>query len=332
MIGTPLIKKLKEHKRQDVSETVVMYSENKLKVLKSEPENRVYKTPILMIPAMINRHYVLDLSVNNSLAKSLNQAGFVVYMIDWGEATAEDRWDTFTDVFTGKLKRVITKVTRDAGTKPSVLGYCMGGTMSLIYASCFTEDIKNLVVLTAPIDFSKAGVMSVWTKKQHLDAYKLVDAIGNLPADFVQNGFVSLKPAKNYRKWETVWKKQDDDRFMDSFLTLENWVNDNVPFPGGIWQEYITWLYQENRLYNGNLQIGSHKANLKNLTVPLLGIVAKDDHIVPIDAAEPLGELAGSKDKTIKHFDGGHVGIIASPKLFPQLSDCIKTWLADRDE
>jgi polyhydroxyalkanoate synthase len=331
MIGTPLLEKIKGYKRPEVSKTTVVYSENKLRILKVEPENKVYKTPVLMIPAMINRYYVLDLSANNSLAKALSEQGFTVYKVDWGEATDEDRWDSFEDVFTGKLKRIVTKVTRDAGTKPSVLGYCMGGTMSLIYSSCFTDDIKNLIVLTAPIDFSKAGVMSLWTKKEYLDPYKWVSAIGNLPSDFVQNGFVSLKPAKFMRKWEIVWKRQDDSRFMDNFLTLESWVNDNVPFPGGIWQDYITWLYQENRLFNDTLIIGKYKASLKNLKVSLLTIVAKEDHIVPIEAAEPLHELAGSPDKTIKYFDGGHVGIISSPKLFPQLSSCIKDWLAERD-
>ncbi|MFN8672394.1 MAG: alpha/beta fold hydrolase [Candidatus Sericytochromatia bacterium] len=331
MLKTPLVEKITSYKREDVSKSTVIYSENKLRVLKIEPENKVYKTPLLMIPAMINRYYVLDLSVNNSLAKSLSEQGFTVYMIDWGQASEEDRWDTFTDVFTGKLKRVITKVTRDAGTKPSVLGYCMGGTMSLIYSSCFTDDIKNLIVLTAPIDFSKAGVMSVWTRKEYLNPKSLVDAIGNLTPEFVQNGFMSLKPAKVYRKWETAWKRQDDNKFMDNFLTLENWVNDNVPFPGGIWQEYITWLYQENRLFKDTLQIGKYKASLKNLKCNLLSIVAKEDHIVPIECAEPIHELAGSSDKTIKYFDGGHVGIISSPKLFPQLSDFIKNWLEQRD-
>ena len=129
------------------------------------------------------------------------------------------------------------------------------------------------------------------------------------------------------KKWQNVWEKQDDDKFMELFLTLEYWVNDNIPFPGGIWQEYIKWLYQENRLYKDILVIGQHKASLSAIKCPLLTIVADADHIVPSDAAEPLHHLAGSEDKTLKHFNGGHVGVIVSLKLFPQLIATIGEWL-----
>jgi polyhydroxyalkanoate synthase len=326
----PLVKKIVDYKREDISDFVVFYQENKTKILKVKSDKKATKPPVLMIPAMINRYYIMDISETNSLCKELSENGHDVYLVDWGQAEPEDRWETFTNVFLGTLKRVVTKVTRDAGQKPVVFGYCMGGTMSVIYASCFPNDIAGLIGLTVPIDFHKAGVMAKWTDKKYLNPERVVDALGNLPPDMTQNSFVSLKPAKWVRKWETVWKKQDNDAFIDSFLTLENWVNDNVPFPGGIWKEYITWLYQENRLFNDTLYIGTHKASLKNLTCPLLTIIANEDHIVPKESAEPLHTLAGSADKTVKYFAGGHVGIVSSPKLFPQLSETVKQWIEEK--
>lgn len=150
---------------------------------------------------------------------------------------------------------------------------------------------------------------------------------GNMPPEMTQNSFISLKPGKWLKKYETAWQRQDDDAFLNSFLTMENWVNDNVPFPGGIWQEYITWLYQENRLLGDNLFLGNFKASMKNITCPVLTIIAKEDHIVPPESAEPLHHLAGSKNKEIKYFNGGHVGIISSNKLFPQLINTVENWM-----
>lgn len=329
MIGTPLLEKTLNYKRQSVSDLVPVYQENKLTVWKVNKESDPSKAPILMIPAMINRYYIMDISNDNSLCKAMSDNGSPVYVIDWGEATPEDRWITFTDVFLKTMKRVIAKVTKDAGSKPVLFGYCMGGIISVIYSSMFSDEIRGLIALTVPIDFTKAGVMAKWTSKKYLNTSNVVDALGNLSPDMVQGGFVALKPAKWVRKWETAWKRQDNEKFMDSFLTLENWVNDNIPFPGGIWKEYISWLYQENRLFKDELFIGKHKASLKNLKTPLLTIIAEEDHIVPRESAEPLHTLAGSDNKTVKYFSGGHVGIITSPKLFPQLSQTLNEWLKE---
>ncbi len=324
-----LMEKIINYERKAVSELIPIYKENKVTVWKSTNEIKPGKAPVLMIPAMINRYYILDLSNDHSICKYLSDNGHPTYIIDWGEATAEDRWNTFTDIFLGTLKRIMTRVTRDAGAKPVLFGYCMGGTMSSIYASCFPDEIQALIALTAPIDFHKAGVMSQWTSKQYLNPNNLIDAIGNIPPEMTQNGFVSLKPMKWMRKWETVWKKQDNEKFVESFLTLENWVNDNIPFPGGVWQEYISWLYQDNLLYNDKLYIGKHKASLKNISCPVLTLIAEEDHIVPKEAAEPLHDMAGSTKKTVKYFNGGHVGIVTSPKLFPQLTQSVGEWLED---
>jgi len=329
MIVSPLIEKSLNYKRESVSDLIPVYQENKLTVWKVNKPSQAGKAPILMIPAMINRYYIMDISKENSLCKAMSDNGSPVYIIDWGQATPEDRWITFTDIFLKTMKRVVSKVTNDAGDKPVLFGYCMGGIISVIYASMFSDDIKGLIALTVPIDFHKAGVMAKWTDKKYLNTSNVVDALGNLPPDMIQNSFVALKPAKWVKKWETVWKKQDNEKFMDSFFTLENWVNDNIPFPGGIWQEYIQWLYQENRLFNDELFIGKYKASLKNIKTPLLTIIAQEDHIVPRESAEPLHALAGSDNKTVKYFSGGHVGIITSPKLFPQLSQTLHEWLKE---
>lgn len=329
MIGTPLAEKILNYKRTDTSDFIPVYKENKLTVWKVNKEVKPGKSPIIMIPAMINRYYIMDISNDNSLCKAMSDQGHPVYIVDWGQATPEDRWTTFTDVFLGTMKRVISKVTKDANDKPVLFGYCMGGIISVIYASMFSNEIKGLIALTVPIDFHKAGIMAKWTSKKYLNPENVVGALGNLSPDMVQGGFLALKPATWVRKWETAWKRQDDDKFMNSFLTLENWVNDNIPFPGGVWQEYIKWLYQENRLFNDELYIGKYKASLKNLSCPLLTIIAERDHIVPKESADPLHTLAGSDKKTVKYFSGGHVGIITSPKLFPQLSETLNVWLKE---
>lgn len=326
----PLVRKALSYDRRMVTPMHSLYQENKLTVWKANRSEKSSKVPLLLVPALINRHYILDLSEQHSLFKSLSEAGFDVYLVDWGTPEEEDRWMTFSEIFTGPMRRIVRKVTRDAGRKPVLFGYCLGGIITNIYTSIFPDEVVGLIALTAPVDFSKAGIMGLWTQPDHLNPYQLVDAIGNVPPELVQNGFMSLRPAQALRKWQTAWEKQDDVEMLDSFFTLENWVNDNISFPGGAWQEYIHWLYQENRFYKDELWIGPHHALLKNITCPVLNIVADNDHIAPPEACLALNEKVGSQDVTASHMPGGHVGIIASRRLFGKLVNEMVEWLHGR--
>lgn len=326
----PLVRKALSYDRQPVTPMHPLYQENKLTVWKANRPGQAHQISLLLVPALINRHYILDLSEKHSLFKALSEAGFNVYLVDWGIPEAEDRWMTFAEIFTGPMRRIVRKVTRDAGRRPVLLGYCLGGIMTNIYASIFTHEIAGLIALTAPVDFSKAGMMSLWTQPHYLNPYQLVDAIGNVPPDLIQNGFMSLRPVQTLRKWQSAWEKQDDGEMLEAFFTLENWVNDNIPFPGGVWQEYIHWLYQENRLYKDELWIGPHHARLSHITCPVLNIVADHDHIAPPEACLALNEKVSSQDITTCHMPGGHVGIIASQRLFGKLVTEMIEWLHER--
>ncbi|MGV3524599.1 MAG: alpha/beta fold hydrolase [Candidatus Sericytochromatia bacterium] len=328
----PLAKQALTYERKPVTPMQAVYRENKLTVWKTETPVKSDKVPLLLVPALINRHYILDLSETNSLCSALSEAGYEVYLVDWGTPGPEDRWQTFSEVITGPMRRMVRKVTRLTGKKPVLFGYCLGGIISNIYTACWPDSVAGLVAMTAPVDFSKAGYMALWTKPEYLNPYLAVGAMGNLPPEMIQNGFVALKPAQFLKKWRSAWEKQDSASFLDSFFTLETWVNDNVPFPGGTWQEYIHWLYQDNRLYTNSLWIDSHHASLENIQCPVLTIVAEQDHIVPPDSALPLHEMAGSDDKEVLSLPGGHVGIIASGKLFPKLVNALTEWLDERQE
>lgn len=327
----PLMQHALSYQREQVTPMHAVYRENKLTLWRVNSAAATQKTPLLLVPALINRHYILDLSADNSLCKALSEAGYDVYLVDWGTAGPEDRWQSFSDVITGPMRRLVRKVTRLSGRKPVLFGYCLGGILSNIYTACYPQTVAGLAAMTAPVDFSKAGYMALWTSKKYLDPHQAVDAIGNLPPEMIQNGFVALKPAQFMKKWRSAWDKQDNQAFMENFFTLENWVNDNIPFPGGTWQEYIQTLYQENRLFHDQLWIESHHASLSNIRCPLLTIVAEQDHIVPVDSAMPLHEMAGSQDKEVLSLPGGHVGIIASSKIFPRLVSSLTEWLNERD-
>src|SRR5262249_4789050 len=116
-------------------------------------------TPLLLVPSMINRWYVLDLRAGASLVAALVGGGLDVWCLDWGIPEDEDRYRSWTDVL-DRLARMIRRVKREtAADKVGLLGYCMGGTLAAIHAALHNDDVALLVDLAGPIDFSKAGML-----------------------------------------------------------------------------------------------------------------------------------------------------------------------------
>ena len=94
--------------------------------------------------------------------------------------------------------------------------------------------------------------------------------------------------------------------------------------------EFIKYFYQNNALINGNLAIAGRKVNLKDITVPVLNIYARDDHLVPPDSSRALKGLTSSNDYTEMVFPGGHIGIYVSSRAQKTLPPAIADWLSER--
>jgi polyhydroxyalkanoate synthase len=112
---------------------------------------------------------------------------------------------------------------------------------------------------------------------------------------------------------------------------MERWINESPDQAGACFLQFMEDLYQHNKLIKGELVVGDHKVDLKNLTMPLLNIYATHDHLVPPSATIPLNDHVGSKDKTIYKFEGGHIGVFVGGKSQKELSPAVSKWLKERD-
>ena len=308
----------------------VVWTENKWRLLKFSPATRKYATPILFVPSLINRWYVLDLGPQRSLIEWLVAQGHEVFCIDWGTPGAEDRYLTWDDIGGRYLGRAVRIAARGTG-KTHVLGYCLGGTLATAYVAAFPEGVASLTALAAPIDFDHGGIMTTWTRTPTFDLGALVEAFGNVPWQLMQASFSMLRPTLRASKAVAVLDRAWDDEFLDGFLATEAWGNDNVSFPGACYQRYIEELYRQNRLVTGEFTVLGRPARLGNITCPVLAIAFSDDHIVPVASAQPLIELVGARDKQLLVDRGGHVGAVVSRKAAQRLWPALGTFWAQRD-
>jgi polyhydroxyalkanoate synthase subunit PhaC len=305
----------------------VVHAENKWKLLRyrrSSPAK--HRTPVLFVPSLINRHYVLDLLPGKSFAEWLVAQGHDVYCIDWGTPGPEDKFLSFDDVCDGYIGRAMRKACAMAGApKAHVLGYCMGGTLAAIHAAAHPERFASLVALAAPVRFSEAGMLGLWTQSQQFEPKSLVAALGNVPWQLLQSSFHMLRPTMNLAKAVSLIDRAWDDEFLDGFLALETWGNDNVSFPGEVWRTWVEELYRGDAFARGDFALSGRPALMQNVDCPLLVVTFEHDSIVPRASAAPLLELAASPDKHELHLSGGHVGAVvsrgAAKKLWPALGE-----------
>lgn len=285
--------------------------------------------PFLLVPSMINRWYVLDLRPKASLAEAMVAADINTYLLDWGIPNDEDRYLNW-EMLLERFHRMVRRVKRETGAKKvALLGYCMGGTLSSIYAALHPEEVAGFVSLTAPIDFSKGGLLRTLVDEKWFDPFAMT-APGNLSPPQMDSGFTSLRPTGKISKWVMLADKWHKPGFMDSFNAMEKWTGDNIPFPAEAYQTYIGELYQKNALYKGEHYVGGKHAHLSHITCPILNVVASRDNICPPDAALPLNELVSSEDIEVLQINGGHVGAVVGSKAPKQLYPGIADWLKAR--
>jgi polyhydroxyalkanoate synthase len=321
--------------RKGVSPSEVVYEEDRLKVLhylsEAEPGQR---TPLAFIYALVNRPYILDLKKGRSVVARFVEHGFDTYLVDWGVPTHADRHLTLDDYINGYMVDVLDYLHERTGSKKiNVLGYCMGGTMSTMFTALHPDRVKNLILLAAPIDFAtNDGLLNVWARPENFDVDKFVDAFGNCPADFLQAGFSLLRPVGNLlEKPINFYEHMHEEKFLEDFLTTETWLNDNIPVPGEVYREFIKYLYQKNLLTQNKMPVGKKIVNLKNITCPVLNLMAGSDDLVPCAQGRAFTDLVGSKDrKTILLEGTGHIGLAiggrAQQEVWPQACE----WLARR--
>lgn len=321
-----------------VSEKEPVYKEDKLVLYHFIPlVEQPFKIPVLISYALVNRPYMADLQENRSLVRNLLKLGLDVYLIDWGYPGREDRWLTLDDYINGYIDSCVDVIReRHNLDKINLLGICQGGVFSLCYSSLHPEKIKNLITMVTPVDFHiEEGLLNAWTSSrvgaESMDPDLMVEAFGNIPGDFMNFGFLMLKPFQlNIQKYMALTNIVDDEDKLKNFLRMEKWIFDSPDQAGEAWREFIKNFYQGNKLIKGEVEIGGEQVDLGNLTMPVLNLYAEEDHLVPPASTIALEKYVGSKDYTVKSFPAGHIGMYVSGKVQRDLPPAIAEWLKER--
>lgn len=316
----------------DTTAKELVFSEDKLKLYHYEPLVKdPSKTPTLIVYALVNKQYMMDLDSEKSLIKKLLDGGQDLYIIDWGYPTKDDKYLTLADYINSYIDDCVDYIREKHNIeKINIMGICQGGTFSFIYTALHQEKIKNIVSLVTPIDFDvEDGLLFKWGP--HLNPKKMVEAFGNVPGDFMNAGFILLKPYDlMVDKYVGVVDMLDDPNKLAGFLRMEQWIFDSPDQAGEAYREFQEEMYQKNKLIKGEFYLDGERVDLKNVTCPVLVIMGTKDNQVPISATKPIPSAIGSKDCEVLEVNTGHIGIFVSGKSQKEVGPKINTFLNER--
>ncbi len=294
-----------------------------------------FAQPLLIVTSLVSRSYILDLLPGSSAVEFLRAYGFDVYLLDWGipdELDADNRLETYVDEY---LPRAVDAALRHSGADELTLaGYCLGGVLSMLYASGpLGERVRNLVLMATPVDYSEMGAMVAAMREGRLDPDDLIDATGNVPADVLYSGFFMLAPTTIVAQRATLLENLWNDEYVKGFQAMAQWARDQVPFPGAAFRQVVDDLVRDNALLRGALWLGGRELDLTRTRADVLNAMAEHDTVVPRAAAQPISALVGQPER--RHellLPGGHVtfgtGRSALKHTLPRLSD----WIAERSD
>ena len=295
--------------------------------------SRTARTPLLLVYALINRSYILDLQPDKSWIRSLLKQGFDVYLIDWKPPSPADKYVSFDDYVNYYIDDCLEIVLDKSHTEKVTLhGYCMGSTMSVMYAALHEEKVRNLATIAPVIDSEKdKTVLANFSKC--MDFESMFNSLGNMPQEQLHLSFSALKPFKQgLNKYLNLIEHIDDEDFVLNFLRIEKWLYDTPPIAGETFRQWISDIYQKNLLINNEMKLGGEIVDLSKIRIPVLNIIAEEDHLVSPACSASLNDVISSRDKRIMRFHTGHVGLIASNYSQNNVLPKVGQWLRSRSQ
>jgi polyhydroxyalkanoate synthase len=275
--------------------------------------------PVLVVPSLVNRAYVLDLHPRRSMLRFLAAQGLRPLLLDWGSPGLAERDFTLSDYMRLRLAPALEAARNLSpdGEAPAAVGYCMGGSLAAAVAAAGRDRISRLALIGAPWDFAclqgvGAAMVSLGRADDRAAMALRMDAIGAqfgaLPVDALQLVFAALDPTLAFRKFRAFASLPPDSPRAEMFAATEDWLNDGVALAIPAAKELLFDWYLDNAMGRGAWAPEGVAARPRAIAAPVLAFCSRNDRIAPGPCAEALP--AAIPHARILRPATGHVGMI----------------------
>ena len=295
-------------------------------------ERATSPTPVLLVPPLMVRPYVFDLRPDHSMVRTLRNAGFDVYIVDFGVPDDGDEGVRLDDYVLDYMPACIdAAIAHSQQPQVTLAGYCMGGLFSLLHVATHHDArVKNLVTIGAPIDFTELGVVSLAAKLGARFADPVMDRIGNVSSEMINVGFKLIGGPKMLTRYVDLVTNLWDYEYLRSFDSINQWTSDFIPYPKEAFKQMVKDVAAGDKLRRGELTFGGKRADLKAIEQPLLAFAGRSDEIATLASTRAILEHVSSRDKDFREVPGGHIGVLAGSKAASAVWQPMVEWLRVR--
>ncbi|HEX6591748.1 MAG TPA: alpha/beta fold hydrolase [Moraxellaceae bacterium] len=306
---------------------------------------RRFAIPLVLVPPLGVFAWIFDLMADRSMVKYFLAHGFDVYLIDWGTPREDDRDLSLEHYVSDWFPKAMRAIREHSGSEEqSMLGYCMGGLLSLLYLAASRDNkVVNLVTIASPVDMHKMGFVGtayrllskpVWAvgRVTGLRIDEMQRGIFHVPGSRLSLMFKMTNPAGTVSSYLELVRNMADDEYVSRYMTMNEWFTNMPDYPGATIQELIRKLGLYNRLAKGRIRIGGREASFLDIRSNLLAFAGDNDKIVPIASAEAILNVVSSQDKEFHIVPGGHAGVFTGGKAAHTTWAISKDWLSQRSK
>ena len=305
------------------------------------PTNRQHAVPLVLVPPLGVTTETFDLMPDRSLVKAMVEAGFRVYLVDWGKPERKDGHLGLFDYSHDMMGQALQAVREHSGSREiSLFGWCMGGLLCLLYAGYgHDKHIRNLVTVASPIDLRDGkNIMAVASNTLNVTARfirkysefrldRINPALFSPPGWMVSLGFKLTAPVASITTYWDLLTRLNDRDFVEQHATTADYLNNMMLYPGGVLRDFMVRFAVDNKLAQGKVKIGDKFSDLGNITANMLVFAGETDHLVPGSMAKKSLKLVSSKDKSFLLAPGGHMGVILGSQAREHVWKKAADWL-----
>jgi polyhydroxyalkanoate synthase len=308
---------------------------------------RRFAIPIVMVPPLGVFAWIFDLLADRSMVRYFLAHGFEVYLIDWGKPGREDAGLSLETYTVDWFPKALQAIREHSGSEEvSLMGYCMGGLLSLLYLGVSKDEkVTNLITIASPIDTYKANAFagplgramawpaSLVRRKTGFQLDKLSQESFHVPGKTLSILFKMTNPLGVAASYVELIRNMADDDYVARYMTMNEWFTNMPDYPGATVQEMTRKMGIYNRFAKGKFRIGdSHVADLSAIKCNLLAFAGDNDKIVSVAGARAILSVVSSTDKTFHIVPGGHAGVFTGSKAVHTTWNISKDWLQLRSK